>query len=605
MKPRGLGWGSRCAAAGALALAALLLMGAKPAPAPKKPPLSAEERAAQRILNGLTLHDRIAQLVVVATNGDAYSRLSTDYRKYYRWVHEVHVGGIIVNNAVEFGLIRNAEPHAMAVFLNEMQRAAKVPLIVGSDFEQASSFRVRGGTRFPYAMAFGATGDPSTARYEGLIAAREARALGVHWIFAPVADVNNNPANPVINVRSFGEDPEKVSEFVTAFIEGAHSDPNAKVLVTAKHFPGHGDTDVDSHDGFPHISADRERLDQVELRPFQAAIEHGVDSIMTAHIAVPALDDSEVPSTVSPKVLTQLLRNELKFRNLIVTDAMTMAGLRSQFPNGEAAVRSIAAGADVLLMPPDPERAIAAVLTAVERGRIPKSRIDESALRVLAAKVRLGLMKKKLVDLDAISDVLVSDEANSRVERISERALTLVRNEGGVLPLARGSNACLVETMQVRASQIGLKLAQEFQRRAAPEQAPIHRPLVVDASLPLAAMEAALPDTSGCTAVVVVSSVTSAVNNEKVDLPGELGDFVRKLCEGPAPVLFVSLGSPYLLEAFPNVKVFLAAFGSTPASETAVVKALFGEIPVTGRLPVTIPGFAQLGDGIQLASGRK
>ena len=588
-----------------LVLSAVLAMGAKPAPKPKKLPPTVEERSAQAILNGLNLHDRIAQLVVVVTNGEAYSTRSSDFQKYYRWIHDDRVGGIIVNNAVEFGLVRNAEPHAMAVFLNQMQKLAKVPLIVGSDFEQGSAFRVRGGTRFPYAMAFGATGDPDNARFEGLITAREARALGVHWVFAPVADVNNNPENPVINVRSFGEDPEQVSRYVNAFIEGAHADPSARVLVTAKHFPGHGDTDVDSHYGLPHLGVSRERLDEIELRPFQSAIEHGVDSIMTAHIAVPALDDSGVPATASAKVLTDLLRGEMKFRNLIVTDAMNMAGLAKHFSNGEAAVRSIAAGADVLLMPPDPERAIAGVLSAVQRGRIPQSRIDESALRVLAAKIRLGLMKKKLVDLEAVSDGLVSDEAAERARNISERAVTLVRNENGLLPLARGSRACLVVTMQLRASPIGLRLAQEFERRAAPD----NKPLVVDASLPLAAMEAALPAAppgpSACSSVVVVSSVMSAVNNGKIDLPGPIGDFVRKLTEGPAPVVLVSLGSPYLIEGFPRAAAFLAAFGATPASEAAAVKALFGEIAVTGRSPVGIPGFAKVGDGIQLPARGK
>jgi len=580
----------------AVAVCAISAMGAKPAPKPKPPPLTADERSAQSILNGLSLHDRIAQLVIVVTTGEAYSTHSTDFAKYRRWVRDVHVGGIIVNNAVEFGLVRTAEPHAMAVFLNQMQKFAKIPLIVGSDFEQGASFRVRGATRFPYAMAFGATGDPDNARYEGLITAREARALGVHWIFAPVADVNNNPENPVINVRSFGEDPEQVSRFVSAYIEGAHSDPNARVLVTAKHFPGHGDTDVDSHLGLPHLGVSRERLEQIEFKPFEAAIAHGVDAIMTAHIAVPSLDSSEVPSTVSPLVLTTLLRQELKFRNLIVTDALSnMAGITKQFSTSEAAVRAVAAGADVLLMPPDPERAIGAVLNAVLTGRIPKSRVDESALRVLAAKVRVGLMKKKLVDLEGVSDGLVSDEAAVRVEQISNRAVTLVRNEGKLLPLARGSRTCLVMTMQVRATQIGLKFVQEFQRRS-----PEGKVLSIDASLPLTAALAALPDTSVCSAVVVVSSVTSAVYNDKIDLPGSLGDFVRKLTDGRTPVALVSLGSPYLLEGFPKVAAFLATFGATSVSETAAVKALFGEIPITGHLPVTIPGFAQLGDGIQL-----
>ena len=343
----------------------------------------------------MSLRDKVAQLVIVNANGDVYSTKSPDYEKYRHWVADLHVGGIIINNTSQYGLVRNAEPHVLALFLNQMQRLAKTPLLVASDFERAASMRVTGGTRFPHSMAFGAAGDLAATRYEGLIAAREARALGIHWIFAPVADVNNNPLNPIINLRSYGEDPEQVSRYVAAYIEGAHSDPANRVLVTAKHFPGHGDTDVDSHLGLPRLEVPRERLDAMELKPFEAAIAHGVDSVMTAHMAVPALEPSGMPATVSHNVLTALLRDELKFKGLIVTDAMTMQGLAMLFDSGEGSVRSIVAGADVLLMPPDPEKAIRAVVAAVEDGRISRQRLDQSVARVLAAKLSLGLTKKK------------------------------------------------------------------------------------------------------------------------------------------------------------------------------------------------------------------
>ncbi|HEY2842000.1 MAG TPA: glycoside hydrolase family 3 protein, partial [Bryobacteraceae bacterium] len=404
---------------------------------PKPSPLSAEQRAVQAQMKTMSLRDRVAQLVIVNANGDAYSSKSPDYEKYRHWVADLHVGGIIINNASQYGLVRNAEPHALAVFLNEMQRLARTPLLVASDFERAASMRVTGGTRFPHSMAYGAANDLAATRYEGLIAAREARALGIHWIFAPVADVNNNPLNPIINLRSYGEDPEQVSRHVAAFIDGAHSDPANRILVTAKHFPGHGDTDIDSHLGLPRLEVPRERLDAMELKPFEAAIARGVDSIMTAHMAVPALDDSGVPATVSPKVLTALLRDELKFTGLIVTDSMAMQGLTLLFDSGEGSVRSIIAGADVLLMPPDPEKAIRAVVAAVENGRLSRQRLDQSVARVLAAKASLGLSsKKKLVNLDAISDVLDSPEAAEKAQAVADRAVTLIRNDRGVLPLS-------------------------------------------------------------------------------------------------------------------------------------------------------------------------
>ena len=555
----------------------------------------ADVRAAQAVVKRMTLAEQAAQLVIAVCNGDVYSLKSPEYERYRRLVRDVHIGGLIVNNSVQYGLVRYAEPHALAVFLNQMQKLAKTPLIVGSDFERAASMRVSGGARFPYSMAFGAAGDIEAVRYEGLVAAREARALGIHWIFAPVADVNNNPDNPIINIRSYGEDPEQVARFVGAFIDGAHSDPENRVLTTAKHFPGHGDVAVDSHLDLPRLDVSRERLDSIELKPFQAAIEHGADSIMTAHMSVPALDGEDVPATVSPKVLTGLLREDLKFTGLIVTDAMDMQGLAKQFSGGEAAVRAVAAGADVLLMPPDPERAVNAVAAAVKGGRLSRQRVEESATRVVAAKIRLGLMKKKLVDLDAITTVMDSPEHIQRAQEVSDRAVTLLKNDNGILPLDRAGKPCMVVLREVRVSTTGLRMAQEVQARASGV-----RLLVVDSSLPLAALLAAAGDTSTCSTMIVETSATPAANRGTVGLGGDLGPFVEQLAERSPPVVLVSLGNPYLLASFPKAAAYVATFSSTVPSEISAAKALFGDIAITGRTPVTIPGFAQLGDGIQL-----
>jgi beta-N-acetylhexosaminidase len=529
---------------------------------PKVPaaPLTADQRAAQAIMKSMTLHDKAAQLVIVVSNGDVLSTKSADYEKFRHWVRDLHVGGLIVNNTVQYGVVRNAEPHAMAVFLNQMQRMAKVPLLVASDYERGASFRVSGGTRFPHSMAFGAANDLAASRFEGLITAREARATGIQWIFAPVADVNNNPANPVINLRSYGEDPDQVSKHVAAFIDGAHSDPAAKVLVTAKHFPGHGDTDVDSHLGLPRLEVQRDRLDAIELKPFESAIAHGVDSIMTAHMAVPALDDTGVPATVSRAVLTNVLRDQLHFRNLIVTDAMNMQGLTMLFDSGEGSVRSLIAGADVLLMPSDPDKAVRAVVAAVEAGRISKQRLDQSVLRVVTAKVSLGLVKKKLVDLDT------------------------------VLPLPSGSRPCLMVVTERRNSPLGQRMMQEFQRRAT-----AGRVLAVETSLPLAALEAALGDPKACSSVVLGSFAGVSADLHDVK------PFLEKLAAGPVPMALVAFENPYLLATVPTVPAYLTTFSSAAPSELSAVKALFGEMPINGHTPVTIPGIARLGDGIQLA----
>jgi beta-N-acetylhexosaminidase len=483
----------------------------------------------------------------------------------------------------------------MALFLNQMQKISKTPLLIAADLERGASMRVSGGAQFPYNMAYGAGRDLDAIRYEGLATARQARAVGIHWIFAPVADVNNNPENPVINIRSYGENADDVAQNVAAYIDGAHSDPKNRVLVTAKHFPGHGDTDTDSHMALARVTANRDRLEALEFAPFRAAIAHGVDSIMTAHLSVPALEPDEIPATVSSKVLTGVLREELNFQNIIVTDAMDMQGLTQMFNAGEAAVRAIEAGADVLLMPVNPETVIHALLSAIEGGRLKRARVEESVLRVLEAKVRVGILKKKLVDLDQISDAMDSQEDAARAQQASDRAVTLVRNEHDLLPLAASAQSCLIVVVERRTSAAGTRMIDSYRKFAPKSQIS-----VVDASMNAAALSAVAGDTSRCSAIVVAGFATVAANRGSVGLNGELTPFLAKLTEGSAPVAIVAMGNPYLLSAFPKTAAYLATFSSTPPSEVSAVKALFGEIAISGRLPVTIPGFAKYGDGLQL-----
>ena len=571
----------RCAAVLLLALALDAQTARTKAPAR----VSAEETQARALLNAMSLRDRIAQLVIGVANGEVYSTDSEEYKRYIHWVRDLHIGGFIVNNDVEFGSARNANPYAMAVFLNQMQLVTRTPLIIASDFERAASMRVTGGTQFPHGMAFGATGNPENSRYEGLITAREARAVGVHWVFAPVADVNNNPKNPVINIRAYGEDPEQVSAHVAAFIEGAHADPNSRVLVTAKHFPGHGDTDVDSHLGLPRLPVGRDRMDALELKPFRAAIADRVDSIMTAHMAVPELDDSGMPATVSPKVLTDLLRKDLGYTGIIVTDAMNMQGLASLFDSGEGSVRSLLAGADVLLMPPDPEAAIRAVQTAVAQGRITRQRINDSALRVLRAKIRVGLMKRKLVNLNGIANVMASREAAERAQVIADQSVTLLRNEGNVVPLS--GQPCLVLVNSLRISQQGQRFLRDFRRKS-----PKGTVIPVDTGMPLDALQAEAAEAKDCPAIVVASFAAITANTTA------LNKMIQTLIDGPAPVVIATFNDPYMGSAFPKAAAYLTPFSSAPSAEVAAVKALFGEIAISGHTPVTIPDVAPMGAGI-------
>ncbi|MEP6962447.1 MAG: glycoside hydrolase family 3 protein, partial [Acidobacteriota bacterium] len=561
------------------------------APRTTQPARSAEESAARALLASMSLRDRVAQMVIGVANGEVFSTESEDYKKFQHWIADLHIGGIIVNNTVEFGSARNANPFAMAVFLNQMQRLSRVPLIIGSDFEQGASMRVTGGTQFPHSMAFGAGGDISASRYEGRITAREARALGVHWVFAPVSDVNNNPANPVINIRAYGEDPEQVSQHVAAYIQGAHSDPNARVLVTAKHFPGHGDVSVDSHYGLPRLDVPRARMDEMELKPFRAAIISGVDSIMTAHMAVPELDSTGVPATVSATVLTGILRDELQFRNLIVTDAMNMQGLTDMFSNAEASVRTVVAGADVLLMPPDPEQSIRAVVAAVEAGRIPRKRIDESALRILIAKVSLGLMRNKLVDVNEIANVLASPEAAARAQEIADRSVTLLRNDHNILPLSPASHPCLVLINSLRISQQGQRVLRDFRRKA-----PQVQYFTVDTTMPFNALEAEVAQAKDCS-VIVIANFAGITSNM-----ADMNKFIEKVTDGPVPVVLASFNDPYMGGRFAKAAAYLTPFSSAPPSEVAAVKAIFGEIEITGKTPVSIPQLAPLGAGIHVSA---
>jgi beta-N-acetylhexosaminidase len=543
----------------------------------------------------MTLRDEVAQLIFIAFHGESPNSRSREYRKFVRLIRETKVGGLILNNVANGRTVQKAEPYAVASFLNRMQRMTKVPLLVGGDFERGASMRVNGTTVFPHAMAFGATGEPAFTRYEGTVTAREARALGVHWVYYPVADVNSNPDNPIINIRSFGENPEMVAANVKAFIEGAHSDRKDYVLTAAKHFPGHGDTAVDTHMNLATIGADRNHLDQVELVPFRAAIQSGVDSIMTGHIAVPALGPADLPATLSPAILTDLLRRDLGFKGLVVTDALEMAGIAKGFSSGEAAVRAIEAGADTLLMPSDPDAALKAVVAAVDSGRLTRQRIRESVVKILSAKEKLGLERKRFVDLEAIGDVVDAPEANEKAQEIADRAVTLVRNNGNLIPLAAPDQTCWVLMLEGRFSTEGQVFTQELRKR-------LPRPSLatLDSTMPRELIDQALGRLGACQNYAVAAFATVGANRGTVGLLGELPNALEAILAWKKPVALIALGNPYLLRSFPSVAAYLATFSNVPPSEIAAVKALFGEISIRGHLPVTIPGMARYGDGIQV-----
>lgn len=547
----------------------------------------------------MTLRDEVAQLIFIPFNGASPNTRSREYRKFVRLIHDTKVGGLLLVNYSNGRTTPKAEPYALAAFLNRVQKLANVPLLVSADFERGASMRVNDTTPFPHAMAFGAAGDPALAKVEGEVTAREARALGVQWVLAPVADVNNNPDNPVINFRSFGENPQAVAAMAKAFIEGTHADKQNLVLATVKHFPGHGDTAVDTHMNLATIAAGRERLERLELVPFRAAIEAGVDSIMTAHVAVPALAPPDLPATLSPEILTDLLRKQLGFKGLVITDALEMSGIAHGFGPGDAAVRALQAGADTLLMPADPEVAVKAVVAAVESGRISRQRIQESLVKILSAKEKVELDHKRFVDLESIGDVVNSPEANERSQEIADRAVTLVRNRGDLIPLAAPEHACYVVMAEGRFSAEGQTFAQELRRR-------LTRPALVtiDPSMPREMMDREMQRLTGCDAYAVAAFASVSAGRGSVGLAGELPHVLEGLTASGKPVALIALGNPYLLRNFPDVAVYLATYSSVPPSEVAAVRAMFGEITMRGHLPVTIPGLAALGEGILVQATR-
>ena len=541
----------------------------------------------------LSLHDEVAQLVVVDFTGQPLAKKSPAWKQLYKLVHKEHVGGLILVNVAQGHLVRRADPIDAAKVINNLQRAAKIPLVVGGDLERGASMRFNDTTIFPHAMAFAAAGDLAAARYEGEVTAREARAIGVNWVFFPDADVNSNPDNPIINIRSYSEDPQQAAEYVGAFIDGAASNPRNRILTTAKHFPGHGDTAIDTHLQLASIPADRKHLDDVEFAPFRAAIAHGVDSVMTAHLVVPAVS-GDVPATFSDALLTKILRGDMGFKGIIVSDALDMGGLKT-YSAGDAAVKAIEAGVDVLLMPADPVAAINAVVAAVKDGSIPKSRIDQALERVLSAKVKLGLVATRTVNPSAIPKIVNQPETNARALEIAGEAVTLVKNDSHLVPVQPGSQACFALLREGATSQQGAAMQPEINRRA-----PGRPALLLDPGMSPADLTHAVEQAGNCDAWYVAAFVSVAGYRGNISLNGSYPALMDMLLASGKPVMLMSLGNPYLLRSFPKVAGYLTTFSTVPPSEVAAIKALYGQVAIRGHLPVTIPELAKFGEGISV-----
>ena len=546
-------------------------------------------------LRKMTLEEKVGQLIYPTYYGGFTAADSPAYQQMLHDVQDLHVGGFIVATQGSPLGYRKSQAYPVAVLNNEMQAKSKLPLLIGADFERGTAMRLDEGTSFPTQMAIAAGGEIADAYTMGKITALEARDVGVNWLYAPVSDVNNNPANPIINTRSYGEDPRRVAQFVTAFIRGAEENG---ALATAKHFPGHGDTSADSHIDLPVIHADRARLDSLELVPFRAAIAADVGSIMTGHLNVPALEpDPNTPATLSHNILTGLLRDQLNFHGLIVTDAMDMGGITVRFAPGEAAIRAVLAGADCLLMPPVPDEAFQALEGAVKSGRISRARLDESVRRILETKARLGLDKKRLVDVAALNMKFGSVAWQTEAQDISDRGITLLRDTPHRLPLdgTKPARALLLAFYADPEPYPGEDLERELKKRFDSVTT-----LRADTRF-VSAANLKLPPPDSYDIGLVAFFVRVSDRKGNVDIPPEQAALAEQLYNAGKPVITLALGSPYLIEGFPQAQTWLAAFGISDVAQISMSHALFGEIPVRGHLPVTIPGVEmKAGFGINL-----
>jgi beta-N-acetylhexosaminidase len=548
-------------------------------------PLTPAQQAwVDKTLAHMTPDEKIGAVMFPVTSGkftnldsDAFQRIKDNIQKY-------HVGGYHIEG------YSGGNPASGALLISRMQALAKIPLLITADFEGGAGYQFEGATRFPRGMAMGATGDPQYAYDAAKFTAQEAKAIGVSVNFYPVVDVNDNPANPIINIRSFGENPQRVGEFGAAYVRGTQ---DAGVIATAKHFPGHGDTSVDSHLELPVITFDRTRLNQIELPPFEAAIKAGVGSVMTAHIYLPQFEKTPgVPASLSRAITTGLLRDDLGFKGLIFTDALPMHAITSNFGAAQSPVMAIKAGADVALEPVDIPSAFAALQAAVSNGEITVDRLNQSVRRLLAAKAWAELNARHAPALDQVDTLVSSRAAQQKSQEIIEHALTLVKDDPKALPLKLSDDDQVLLVNFVDASDqenpgnSGFTFRSEFMKR---------HPKTIFASVApsISPSEARLIQqlAPSYKTIVVSCSIRIASYKGSIGLNDAQQNLLRALAQHKGPFVFALFGSPYLLNYIPELPSYALAYEFYPGAETAMVRAIFGEIKFQGKLPVTVGNF--------------
>jgi beta-N-acetylhexosaminidase len=573
----------------------------------------AGEKWSEKTLRKLTLEEKVGQVFMIWCRASFLNVENPEYLQLVEDMQKYHVGSFAMTVHVDGPYLRRSEPYEAADLLNRLQKDSKLPLLFAADFERGVSMRLMGTTVFPHAMAFGGDGKAEDAETFGRISAEEARSIGIHWNFFPDADVNSNPANPIINTRSFGEDPKQVGDLVTAYIKGAHE---GGMLTTVKHFPGHGDTATDSHLGVASVNVDRAHLESIELPPFRQAIAAGVDSVMVAHVTVPALDsDPNHVATISPVIVSDLLEQQLGFKGIVVTDALDMAALTHLFASniGRAAVEAFKAGNDLLLIPADFPASYNAMVQAVQSGEISRERLDRSVLKILKTKASLGLQDARLVDISAIAKVVAKPSNLAFGQQVADDAVTLVRDNGKLLPLKSKGTAkggLPYTTQEATANQVvvvlfsddvrtdsGHAFAREFRARI-PDAHIIYVDPRIAAGMSDEVLKAVDEAQSVVAAIYVVP--TGGKIDNSVAMADATGVLLQQLLNHAGEkAAVIAMGNPYLAADFPKIGNYICTFSNASVSETAAVKALFGEIMIHGHLPVSIPNVAARGTGIE------
>lgn len=555
---------------------------AAPETAEKKDDLS-DTMAVDALIDQMTLKEKIGQLFFISANGYFKSENDGSYQQLLRQIREYHVGGLIFFDGNIYG---------QTVLTNKLQRASNIPLWITQDMEYGAAMRVNGTTRFPPAMAVAATQNPDYAYWMGKITAREAKALGVNQIFAPVLDVNNNPKNPVINVRSFSGNPDTVATYGNKFIEGAQSED---IVSTAKHFPGHGDTDTDSHLSLPIIDYNYTRLDSVELLPFRAAIGQGISSVMSAHISFPQLSSSGLPATMDSTVLNSILMDSLKFDGLVVTDGLEMQGIASNYSPGEAVINALKAGVDMMLLSPDNLTAINEITAAVHSGKITRARIDQSVRKLLKWKKKQGLFEQQEIDINSLSTKINTRDHQLIANEISRKSLTLVKNKDDILPV-RASEYPKVTVVSVddgNSGRAGSGFVSRLKKRH-----PDITSHVLDNRTSKEEKKQMLKDAEEAD-LLIIGSFIYVRSGQKVQLDDEHLQFLKKLSDD-TPSVLIAFGNPYVVEDLSGTEVQLMAWSANSQQVKNTVPALFGGSKISGRLPISIPGMYELNHGITL-----